>query len=62
MIKALLQQKERKLVYIRFYRDSHPLLVPVLQKKKGSKASKTANKERLDGMGWDGMGFTVGMG
>merc|ERR1719270_206678 len=28
-------------------RDSHPLLVPVLQKKRGSKASKTANKERL---------------
>merc|ERR1719150_115397 len=28
-------------------RDSHPLLVPVLQKKKGSKVSKAANKERL---------------
>merc|ERR1719220_157952 len=28
-------------------RDSHPLLVPVLQKKRGSKASKTISKERL---------------
>ena len=59
MIKVLLQQKEKKMVYIRFNRDSHPLLVPVLQKKRGSKASKTANKERLDGMGWDGMGWDL---
>merc|ERR1719342_1610173 len=28
-------------------RDSHPLLVPVLQKKKFSKKSKTSSKERL---------------
>ena len=28
-------------------RDSHPLLVPVLQKKKSSKSSKTISKERL---------------
>merc|ERR1719184_516876 len=28
-------------------RDSHPLLVPVLQKKKSSKKSKTTSKERL---------------
>ena len=30
-----------------FYRDSHPLLVPVLQKKKSSKTSKTISKERF---------------
>ena len=46
---VFLQKKvEVDLHYRPFHRDSHPLLVPVLQKKKGPKVSKTANKERLE--------------
>ena len=47
---VFLQKKEEEidLHYKPFHRDSHPLLVPVLQKKKGPKVSKTANKERLE--------------
>ena len=46
---VFLQKKvEVDLHYRPFHRDSHPLLVPVLQKKKGPKVSKAANKERLE--------------
>ena len=49
MIKLVFVQKtEIGRHYRPFHRDSHPLLVPVLQKKKGSKVSKAANKERLE--------------
>ena len=34
------------------YRDSHPLLVPVLQKKKCSKSSKKISKERSREISW----------